>query len=106
MDSVGAYEAKTHLPRLLRRVMEGESVTITRHGRPIARLVPVEENERTRAYEAHDDRLILDLARRHRLSVYDAAYVETSLRRSLPLASLDRRLREAAEASGAALVRP
>ncbi|WP_420448310.1 type II toxin-antitoxin system Phd/YefM family antitoxin [Candidatus Palauibacter sp.] len=52
MDSVGAYEAKTHLPRLLRRVMEGESVTITKHGRPIARLVPVEEDERTRAYEA------------------------------------------------------
>ena len=52
MDSVGAYEAKTHLPRLLRRVMEGESVTITRHGRPVARLVPVEEDERTRAYEA------------------------------------------------------
>lgn len=52
MDSVGAYEAKTHLPRLLRRVMDGESVTITRHGRPVARLVPVEEDERTRAYEA------------------------------------------------------
>ncbi len=52
MDSVGAYEAKTHLPRLLRRVMDGESVTITRHGRPVARLVPVEEDERTRACEA------------------------------------------------------
>ncbi len=52
MDSVGAYEAKTHLPRLLRRVMEGESVTITKHGRPVARLVPVEEDDRTRAYEA------------------------------------------------------
>ncbi len=52
MDSVGAYEAKTHLPRLLRRVMDGESVTITRHGRPVARLVPVEEDERSRAYEA------------------------------------------------------
>ncbi|MYA32888.1 MAG: type II toxin-antitoxin system Phd/YefM family antitoxin [Gemmatimonadales bacterium] len=52
MDSVGAYEAKTHLPRLLRRVMEGESLTITRHGRPVARLVPVEADERARAYEA------------------------------------------------------
>ena len=52
MDSIGAYEAKTHLPRLLRRVMDGESVTITRHGHPVARLVPVEEDERTRAYEA------------------------------------------------------
>ena len=52
MGSVGAYEARTHLSRLLRRAMDGESVTITRHGRPVARLVPVEEDERTRAYEA------------------------------------------------------
>lgn len=52
----------------------------------------------------HDDRVILGLARRHRLSVYDAAYVETALRRSLAFASLDRRLCEAAAASGAALV--
>ena len=41
MEMIGAYEAKTHLPRLLDRVAHGESLTITRHGRPIARLVPV-----------------------------------------------------------------
>lgn len=41
MDTVGAYEAKTQLPRLLDRVAQGESLTITRHGRPVARLVPV-----------------------------------------------------------------
>lgn len=52
MEEVGAYEAKTHLPRLLRRVMGGESVTITRHGRPVARLVPVEGDDRSRAQEA------------------------------------------------------
>ena len=52
MDSIGASEAKIHLPRLLRRVMDGESVTITRHGRPVARLVPVEEDERSRAQDA------------------------------------------------------
>lgn len=38
---VGAYEAKTHLPRLLERVQHGERVTITRHGIPVAMLVPV-----------------------------------------------------------------
>ena len=38
---VGAYEAKTHLPRLLERVQHGERVTITRHGVPVAMLVPV-----------------------------------------------------------------
>jgi len=52
----------------------------------------------------HDDRIVLDLARKQGLSVYDAAYVETALRRSLPLASLDRRLCDAAAAIGVALV--
>ena len=42
MTSVGAYEAKTHLPELLRRVENGERITITRHGHPVAELVPPE----------------------------------------------------------------
>lgn len=41
MDSIGVYEAKTHLASLLDRVEEGETVTITRHGKPVARLVPI-----------------------------------------------------------------
>ena len=41
MDTVGTFEAKTHLTRLLDRVAAGEQITITRHGTPIARLVPV-----------------------------------------------------------------
>lgn len=40
---VGAYEAKTNLSRLLERVERGERITLTRHGRPVAMLVPVEE---------------------------------------------------------------
>ena len=40
-DAVGAYEAKTHLPRLLEQVEAGASFVITRHGRPVARLVPI-----------------------------------------------------------------
>ena len=39
---IGAYEAKTHLPALLEMVARGERFTITKHGRPIARLVPIE----------------------------------------------------------------
>jgi prevent-host-death family protein len=42
---VGAYEAKTHLPRLLEEVAAGLTITITKHGRPVARLVPVVANE-------------------------------------------------------------
>ncbi len=52
MDSVGAFEAKTHLPRLLDRVSRGESVTITRHGRPVAQLVPFAAGEVERARKA------------------------------------------------------
>jgi prevent-host-death family protein len=40
METVGSYEAKTHLPRLLERVEHGETIIITRHGKAIARLVP------------------------------------------------------------------
>jgi prevent-host-death family protein len=40
MESVGSFEAKTHLPRLLERVAQGEEFTITRHGKPVVRLVP------------------------------------------------------------------
>ncbi len=41
MDSVGAFDAKTHLSALLERVEKGEEITITRRGRPVARLVPI-----------------------------------------------------------------
>jgi prevent-host-death family protein len=40
METVGAYEAKTHLPKLLERVSKGERITITRHGVPVAVLLP------------------------------------------------------------------
>jgi prevent-host-death family protein len=40
MREISASEAKTHLPRLLGDVERGETIIITRHGRPIARLVP------------------------------------------------------------------
>jgi prevent-host-death family protein len=40
MEIVGSYEAKTHLPALLDRVAQGEQITITRHGVPVAMLVP------------------------------------------------------------------
>ncbi len=40
METVGAFEAKTHLAALLDRVERGERLTITRRGRPVAMLVP------------------------------------------------------------------
>ncbi len=42
MEIVGSFEAKTHLPHLLERVAKGEEFTITKHGKPVARLVPTQ----------------------------------------------------------------
>lgn len=50
--------------------------------------------------QAHDGSVLVALAREHALSVYDAAYLEVALRRTLPLASLDKRLIQAAAALG------
>jgi predicted nucleic acid-binding protein len=46
----------------------------------------------------------LHLAEQHRLTLYDAAYLELAKRRSLPLATLDRDLRQAATEAGVALL--
>lgn len=40
MRRIGAYEAKTHLPRLLDEVAQGEPITITKHGVAVAILIP------------------------------------------------------------------
>jgi predicted nucleic acid-binding protein len=47
---------------------------------------------------------VLTLARRHRLTVYDAAYLELALREALPMATLDEALASAARAEGVSLV--
>ena len=46
METVGAYEAKTHLPKLLERVLKGERITITKHGVPVAVLQPPDPEKR------------------------------------------------------------
>ena len=52
MSDVSAYEAKTHLPRLLRAVERGETFVITRRGKPVAKLAPVEDIDRAAVSEA------------------------------------------------------
>jgi predicted nucleic acid-binding protein len=51
-----------------------------------------------------DETALLTLARRHGLTVYDAAYLELAQREGLPLATLDGPLRKASAASGVALL--
>lgn len=42
MREIGAFEAKNKLGQLLDLVEQGEEVTITRHGKPVARLAPIQ----------------------------------------------------------------
>ena len=43
MQTIGAFEAKTHLASLLDRVAKGEHISITRHGIPAAMLIPIKQ---------------------------------------------------------------
>jgi predicted nucleic acid-binding protein len=53
---------------------------------------------------ASDEATLMSLARRHRLTVYDAAYLELALRERLDLATLDESLAEAARREGVAII--
>lgn len=62
-EPVSAYDAKTHLPKLLERAERGERFVITRHGKPVAQLIPV---------EAHDEAqiaLVMERVARQRASL-------------------------------------
>lgn len=65
METVGSYQAKTHLPSLLDRVVNGEQFTITRHGVPVAKLVPASETPRPDVRKTIQD--LLELRKGQRL---------------------------------------
>ena len=48
-STVNIHEAKTHLSKLLARVANGEEIVIARAGRPVARIVPYQEEAPPRA---------------------------------------------------------
>jgi prevent-host-death family protein len=64
--TVGAFEAKTHLSALLERAEKGESITITKHGRPVARLVPVSGRPLPRKLTDEERAAIIENLRRVR----------------------------------------
>ena len=41
MESIGLFEAKTHFSELVTRAEQGEELIITRHNKPVAKLVPI-----------------------------------------------------------------
>ena len=54
MSEVGAFEARKHLPKLLRRVEAGERFVITRHSHPVAELIPFEQRDSDKVRSAID----------------------------------------------------
>lgn len=49
MKSVNMHEAKTHFSRLVDEVSSGETITIAKAGKPVARLVPLDRRDATSA---------------------------------------------------------
>ena len=54
MSEIGAFEAKTPLPKLLRRSQAGERFVITRRSRPVAELMPFRQRDSAKVRSAID----------------------------------------------------
>ena len=65
MREIRASDAKDHLPSLLDAVEGGETVVITRHGKPIARLVPATDLSQAHRDRTHEAILALRKTRPH-----------------------------------------
>jgi len=64
---IGLFEAKTHLSELVARAERGEEVVITRHNKPVARLVPIVSEAPDAAERRVAVTALLDAARGRRL---------------------------------------
>jgi predicted nucleic acid-binding protein len=96
VPSLWWFELRNILVVNERRKRIGEPGT-TRFLRELSRL-------RLREDRQPEEAAVMRLARAHRLSVYDAAYLELALRESIPLATLDEELAAAAAAEGTELI--
>jgi prevent-host-death family protein len=69
MSTVDAFDAKTHFSELLKKVEQGGQVTITKHGRPVAKLLPAQEL--TKENICLSIQKILDFSKFHNLGNLD-----------------------------------
>lgn len=60
MTTIGVHAAKTQLSRLIKRVAEGEEVIIVRGNKPVARLVPYEQEAHKRGFGSMKGEVWLD----------------------------------------------
>jgi prevent-host-death family protein len=52
METIGIYEARTRWSEIIDKVGKGDEVTVTRHGVPIARIIPVDSEKRLAVRDA------------------------------------------------------
>lgn len=69
MQTIGAFEAKTHFSSLLEKVEKGEHIIITKHGHPIAKLVPTGSTDREQSKQAIER--IKNFSQKHTLGKID-----------------------------------
>lgn len=65
IETIGAYEVKTHLPHLLKRVSKGERITITKHGVPVATIQAPDAKNKCPVNEVIEE--LRKFRKRHRL---------------------------------------
>jgi len=46
MNTIGSYEVKTHLAEILKKVVQGKEFLITKHGMPIAKIIPYKNDNK------------------------------------------------------------
>ena len=61
MKMVNVHEAKTHLSRLLKRAEKGEEIVIARAGKPVAKLVKVQQRPRKRVFGQDRGKIKMDM---------------------------------------------
>ena len=108
LDSV--KQSRGHVPSLFWHEMRNVLLLVERRGRSVPgaaemalrrlRRLPI------RVTENSEDDEILVMARRHRLTAYDASYLDVAISLKLPLATADRRLAAAATSAGVAVLGP
>ncbi|CAN5341706.1 type II toxin-antitoxin system prevent-host-death family antitoxin [soil metagenome] len=69
MQIMGAFQAKTHFSALLEQVEKGEQVLITKHGRPVAKLVSVTGVDQTSIRQAINQ--LKEFAKQNKLNGLD-----------------------------------
>jgi prevent-host-death family protein len=65
MATLGIYEARTRWSEMIDRVGKGEEITITRHGTPVAKLVPADGRAKVAVAEAVEE--LRKFRRKHKL---------------------------------------